>query len=62
MHEPSAGLVTPVNIIEVKSYTVRPTIPGFGTADPDIPLGFKAEISGTITYGRRLTRPGASFM
>ena len=62
VHEPSAGLVTPVNIIEVKPYTVRPAILGFGTVEPDILLESKAEISGKITYVHPQLRNGSIMM
>ncbi|NOQ13259.1 MAG: hypothetical protein GQ583_02105 [Methyloprofundus sp.] len=58
-HEPSAALVTPVNAIEVKAYTVRPVITGFGTVEPDILLESKAEVSGKITYVHPQLRNGA---
>jgi len=58
-HEPSAALVTPVNVIEVKAYTVKPEIIGFGTVEPDILLESKSEISGKITYVHPQLRNGA---
>ncbi|MDC9729045.1 MAG: hypothetical protein PSN04_06925, partial [Methyloprofundus sp.] len=58
-HEPSAALITPVNAIEVKAYTVRPTITGFGTVEPDILLESKAEVAGKITYVHPQLRNGA---
>ena len=61
-HEPSAGLITPVNIIEVKPYKVRPEITGFGTVEPDILLQSKAEISGKITYVHPQLRNGSILM
>ena len=62
VHEPGAGLVTPVNIIEVKAYKVRPAIIGFGTVEPDILLESKAEISGKISYIHPQLRNGSMLM
>lgn len=59
VHETNAGLVTPVNIIEIKAYQVRPAITGFGTVEPDILLDSKAEIAGKITYVHPQLRNGA---
>ncbi|WP_428355087.1 efflux RND transporter periplasmic adaptor subunit [Methyloprofundus sp.] len=61
-HEPSAGLITPVNVIEVKAYEVRPAIRGFGTVEPDILLDAKAEISGKIIYVHPQLRNGSILM
>ncbi|MCK5871077.1 MAG: hypothetical protein KAG45_10705, partial [Methyloprofundus sp.] len=58
-HEPSAALVTPVNIIEVKPFEVRPAILGFGTVEPDILLESKSEVAGKITYVHPQLRNGA---
>jgi len=58
-HEPSAGLITPVHVIEVKPYKVKPIITGFGTVEPDISLASKAEVSGKITYVHPQLRNGA---
>lgn len=58
-HEPGAALVTPVNAIEVKPYTVRPEIIGFGTVEPDILLESKSEVAGKITYVHPQLRNGA---
>lgn len=58
-HEPSAALITPVNTIEVKAYTVRPAITGFGTVEPDILLESKSEVAGKITYVHPQLRNGA---
>ncbi len=58
-HESSAGLITPVNVIAVKSYAVKPAIIGFGTVEPDISLASKAEISGKISYVHPQLRNGA---
>lgn len=58
-HAPNAALVTPVNVIEVKAYHVRPAITGFGTVEPDILLESKAEIAGKITYVHPQLRNGA---
>jgi len=58
-HEPSVALISPVNVIEVKAYTVRPAITGFGTVEPDILLESKAEVAGKITYVHPQLRNGA---
>ncbi len=58
-HEPSAGLITPVNVIEVKPYAIKPAIIGFGTVEPDISLASKAEVSGKISYVHPQLRNGA---
>lgn len=58
-HEPSSALITPVNIIEVKPFKVRPTILGFGTVEPDILLESKSEVAGKITYVHPQLRNGA---
>ncbi len=58
-HEPSAALITPVNVIEVKAYTVRPAITGFGTVEPDILLESKSEVAGKITYVHPQLRNGS---
>ncbi len=58
-HEPGASLITPVNIIEVKPYPVRPMIIGFGTVEPDILLESKSEVAGKITYVHPQLRNGA---
>lgn len=58
-HEPSAALITPVNVIEVKAFKVRPAILGFGTVEPDILLESKSEVAGKITYVHPQLRNGA---
>ncbi len=58
-HEASAGLVTPVQVIELKPYQVKPSILGFGLVEPDILLESKAEISGKITYVHPQLRNGS---
>jgi len=58
-HESSAGLITPVNVIKVKPYAVKPAIIGFGTVEPDISLASKAEVSGKISYVHPQLRNGA---
>ncbi|MCF7972139.1 MAG: hypothetical protein K9L22_13365 [Methylococcaceae bacterium] len=59
-HEPSAGLITPVHVIEVKPYIVKPEIIGFGTVEPDISLDSKAEVAGKISYVHPQLRNGAT--
>lgn len=59
-HEPNAALITPVNVIAVKAYNVRPEITGFGTVEPDILLESKAEVAGKITYVHPQLRNGAT--
>ena len=58
-HEPNAALITPVNVIEVKPYSVRPEIIGFGTVEPDILLESKSEVTGKITYVHPQLRNGS---
>jgi multidrug efflux pump subunit AcrA (membrane-fusion protein) len=58
-HKASAGLVTPVQVIELKPYQIRPSIMGFGLVEPDILLESKAEISGKITYVHPQLRNGS---
>ncbi len=58
-HEPSAGLITPVHVIDLQAYQVRPSIIGFGLVEPDILLESKAEISGKISYVHPQLRNGA---
>ena len=60
-HEPAAGLVTPVKVIEVKQYAVKPAIKGFGVVEPDILLESKAEVAGKIIYVHPQLRNGAVF-
>ncbi|NOR80635.1 MAG: hypothetical protein GQ529_07340 [Methyloprofundus sp.] len=59
VHEPSAALITPVNVIEVNPFDVRPAILGFGTVEPDILLESKSEVAGKITYVHPQLRNGA---
>ena len=49
-HNPQARPSVPVNTITVAEHTIRPAITGFGTAEPDLTLQAKAEVSGRITY------------
>ncbi|NOQ63740.1 MAG: hypothetical protein GQ582_04445, partial [Methyloprofundus sp.] len=58
-HEPSASLITAVNVIDVKAYQVSPKIIGFGTVEPDILLESKSEVSGRISYVHPQLRHGA---
>ena len=58
-HEPSAALITPVNVIAVKPYLVHPAILGYGTVEPDILLKSKSEVAGKITYVHPQLRNGA---
>ncbi len=60
-HESNDGFVTPVKIIEVASYSVRPTIFGFGVVEPDVLFEAKAEISGKIIYIHPQLRDGEIF-
>ena len=60
-HEPEAGIITPVKVIEVKRFSVRPAIKGFGVVEPDILLESKAEVSGKIVYVHPQLRDGAIF-
>ncbi len=60
-HEPDAGFITPVKIIEVKQYLVKPAIIGFGVVEPDILFEAKAEISGKIVYIHPQLRDGEVF-
>jgi hypothetical protein len=58
-HEPSAALITSVNVIAVKPYHVRPAILGYGTVEPDILLESKSEVAGKIIYVHPQLRNGA---
>jgi multidrug efflux pump subunit AcrA (membrane-fusion protein) len=60
-HEPEAGYITPVKVIEVKRFSVRPAIKGYGVVEPDILLESKAEVSGKIVYVHPQLRDGAIF-
>jgi multidrug efflux pump subunit AcrA (membrane-fusion protein) len=60
-HEPTAGLVTPVNVITISQYSVKPAIQGFGVVEPDILLEAKAEIAGKIVYVHPQLRNGTVF-
>ncbi len=60
-HEPEAGYITPVKVIEVNRFSVRPAIKGFGVIEPDIHLESKAEVSGKIVYVHPDLRDGAIF-
>ncbi len=60
-HEPSVGLVTPVNVITISQYSVKPAITGFGVVEPDILLEAKAEIAGKIVYVHPQLRNGTVF-
>lgn len=60
-HEPTTGLVTPVKVIEVKQYAVKPAIKGFGVVEPDILLESKAEVAGKIIYVHPQLKNGAVF-
>jgi membrane fusion protein, multidrug efflux system len=60
-HKPEAGYITPVKVIEVKRFSVRPAIKGFGVVEPDILLESKAEVSGKIIYVHPQLRDGAIF-
>jgi len=58
-HEPQADYITPVKVIEVQQYPVRPTITGFGVVEPDILFEAKSEISGKIVFVHPQLRDGA---
>ncbi|NYT47176.1 MAG: hypothetical protein H0A75_05940 [Candidatus Methanofishera endochildressiae] len=59
-HEPSAALITSVNVIAVKPYHVRPAIlESYGTVEPDILLESKSEVAGKIIYVHPQLRNGA---
>jgi multidrug efflux pump subunit AcrA (membrane-fusion protein) len=60
-HEPTAGLVTPVNVITITQYLVKPAITGFGVVEPDILLEAKSEIAGKIVYVHPQLRNGTVF-
>lgn len=48
-----------VNTISTEPMTIRPSIAGFGTVEPDIQLPVKAEVSGKITYLHPSLKKGA---
>ena len=58
-HAPEAGFITPVKVIDLKAYSVRPTIKGFGVVEPDILLEAKSEIAGKVVYVHPQLRDGA---
>ena len=60
-HQSDAGYITPVKVIDVTQYSVRPAIKGFGVVEPDILLDSKAEVSGKIVYVHPQLRDGAIF-
>lgn len=48
-----------VKTISTKPVTIRPSIVGFGTVEPDIQLPVKAEVSGEVTYLHPSLKKGA---
>ena len=60
-HEPQAGRVTPVKVIDLKRYSVKPAIKGFGIVEPDIQYEAKSEIAGKVVYVHPQLRNGAVF-
>lgn len=49
-HNPQLAIAKKVTVITAKPDSLRPSIVGFGTVEPDISLQTKAEVSGRITY------------
>lgn len=60
-HQPDVGYITPVKVIDIKRYSIRPAIKGFGVVEPDILLESKAEVSGKIVFVHPQLRDGAIF-
>ena len=58
-HSSQQKAPTPVNVIEIKSHKVKPTLVGFGTVKPDLILKAMAEIAGRVTYVHPELKKGA---
>ena len=60
-HKSKESFVTPVKVIEVKKYKLKPSITGFGIVEPDIQFEAKSEVAGKIVYVHPQLRNGATF-
>ena len=60
-HEPGEDFVSSVNVINVKQYSVKPAIKGFGVVKPDILFEAKSEVSGKIIFLHPQLKDGAVF-
>ena len=60
-HEPAASFITPVKTIEIKQFSLKPSITGFGIVEPDIQFEAKSEVAGKIVYVHPQLRNGATF-
>ena len=60
-HEPAASFITPVKTIEIKQFSIKPSITGFGIVEPDIQFEAKSEVAGKIVYVHPQLRNGATF-
>lgn len=60
-HQPEAGFITPVKVIDVKQYTLKPAVIGFGIVEPDIQFEAKSEVAGKIVFVHPQLRNGAAF-
>ena len=60
-HEAQKDFISSVNVIDVKQYSVRPAIKGFGVVKPDILFEAKSEVSGKIIFLHPQLKEGAVF-
>ncbi|MCK5479374.1 MAG: hypothetical protein KAI44_10680 [Methylococcales bacterium] len=60
-HEPKEEFISSVEVINVKKYSVKPAIKGFGVVKPDILFEAKAEVSGKIIYLHPQLKDGVVF-
>ncbi|MCK5831871.1 MAG: hypothetical protein KAH20_16385 [Methylococcales bacterium] len=60
-HQSEAKFITPVKVIDIKKYTLKPTITGFGIVEPDIRFEAKSEIAGKIIFVHPQLRNGSTF-
>jgi multidrug efflux pump subunit AcrA (membrane-fusion protein) len=60
-HKSKESFVTPIKVIEVQKYKLKPSITGFGIVEPDIQFEAKSEVAGKIIYVHPQLRNGATF-
>jgi RND family efflux transporter MFP subunit len=60
-HEPRKDFISSVKVIDVKQYSVKPAIKGFGVVKPDILFEAKSEVSGKIIFLHPQLKDGAVF-
>ena len=60
-HRPEAKFITPVKVIDVQPFTLKPAITGFGIVEPDIRFEAKSEIAGKIIFVHPQLRNGSTF-